>query len=421
MMDARGEYVTAAALLEEDRRREREGASAPKAPLKLFPVRPFIWRDPASIPPREWLYGRVYLRGVVTATVAPGGVGKSSLLLAEVLAMATAKPLLGVVPIGGEPLRVLYWNGEDPHTELERRMAALRLHYGIDPERYVGGRLSLASGFDLKLKIATTTRDGHKVDEDMAARLRMTIEAGRFDVVMLDPFISTHGMPENDNTAVDLAVKELARIGQATGAAIGLSHHTRKSEADELTVDDSRGAKALIDAARVARVLNVMTVKEAEAARVEKAERAGYFRINEGGGKANLSRRVDRDDWFRLVSVGLGNAVGPREEDEIGVVTAWQAPGLLDGLTTGDLLKVQREIDAALKDGKPWRYSPQADHWAGEAVADLMGLDLANEGDRRRVKGMLTVWEKSGALRKETHRCEDRKDRPVFAVGDWAT
>jgi hypothetical protein len=39
----------------------------------------FIKRfDIASIPPREWLYGRHYQRGVVSGTVASGGRGKSS-------------------------------------------------------------------------------------------------------------------------------------------------------------------------------------------------------------------------------------------------------------------------------------------------------------------------------------------------------
>lgn len=394
--------------------------SDPLPPPQPFPVRPFRWRDPSTIPPRDWLYGKIYLRGIVTATVAPGGVGKSSLLMAEALAMATGKPLLGISPALGEPLRVLYWNGEDAEVELERRFAALKLYFQIS-EDDVGGRLSAHSGFDIPFKIASTTKDGPRIDERVSESLRLTIERNGFDIVMFDPFISAHAVPENDNSAVDLAVKELARIGYLTGAAIGLSHHTRKSLSDELTVDDGRGAKALIDAARVGRVLNVMGEKEAEAAQVEKTERFSFFRINDAHGKANLSRRVDREEWFRLVSQDLGNGDATHPADEIGVVTTWRAPGLLDGMTSSDLLKVQREIDDAMKAGKPWRYSPQADHWAGEAVAAVLGLDLTNEADKRRVKGMLAVWEKSGALKKAQHRCEDHKDRPCVIVGEWAT
>src|SRR5262249_15203889 len=59
----------------------------------------FIRRfDIASIPPREWLYGRHYQRGVVSGTVAPGGRGKSSLVMVEAVAMATCRNLLGEQP-----------------------------------------------------------------------------------------------------------------------------------------------------------------------------------------------------------------------------------------------------------------------------------------------------------------------------------
>jgi AAA domain len=55
---------------------------------------PFVWRDPRMIPPRQWLYGKHYIRKFISATVAPGGLGKTSLVLVEKIAMATGKPLL---------------------------------------------------------------------------------------------------------------------------------------------------------------------------------------------------------------------------------------------------------------------------------------------------------------------------------------
>jgi hypothetical protein len=47
--------------------------------------------DPAAFPRRQWLYGKHYLRRTTSLTAAPGGMGKSSLLLVESLAMATAR------------------------------------------------------------------------------------------------------------------------------------------------------------------------------------------------------------------------------------------------------------------------------------------------------------------------------------------
>ena len=55
---------------------------------------PFSWVDPALIPPRPGLYGRHYLRKQVSVTVAPGGLGKSSLTIVEAVAMASGRPLL---------------------------------------------------------------------------------------------------------------------------------------------------------------------------------------------------------------------------------------------------------------------------------------------------------------------------------------
>ena len=85
-------------------------------------VAPYVFRPAAEIPPREWLYGRHYIRHFVSTTIAPGGVGKSALAITEALAMATGRPLLGVQPL--KRLRVAYWNGEDPLEETERRVVA---------------------------------------------------------------------------------------------------------------------------------------------------------------------------------------------------------------------------------------------------------------------------------------------------------
>lgn len=55
----------------------------------------FSWRDPSTIPPRPWLYGQHLIRKQVSVTVAPGGVGKSSLTICEALAMVSGRELLG--------------------------------------------------------------------------------------------------------------------------------------------------------------------------------------------------------------------------------------------------------------------------------------------------------------------------------------
>src|SRR5690242_2443224 len=99
------------------------GIGADKQRSRKIVATPFVWRDPATIPPRAWLYGRHYIRKFVSCTIAPGALGKSSLVLAEAIAICTGRPLLGIAPT--ERTNVWYWNGEDPQEETERRIAAI--------------------------------------------------------------------------------------------------------------------------------------------------------------------------------------------------------------------------------------------------------------------------------------------------------
>ena len=59
---------------------------------------PYVWCDPKTIPPRDFLYGYHYVRRYVSLTVAMGGVGKSSEILTEIAAMITGRELLGIKP-----------------------------------------------------------------------------------------------------------------------------------------------------------------------------------------------------------------------------------------------------------------------------------------------------------------------------------
>ena len=116
---------------------------------------PYNWKEPSTIKRREWLYGYLLIRKFVTATVAPGGVGKSSLGAVESLAQVSGKDLLGVLP--PRELRVWLWNLEDPQEETERKIQAAAIHYGLTPDD-LGDRLFVDSGRDQPLVIATTTR-----------------------------------------------------------------------------------------------------------------------------------------------------------------------------------------------------------------------------------------------------------------------
>src|SRR5436305_880618 len=67
--------------------------NGPETKAIAIAATPFSWLDPADIPPRQFLYGGHLIRQFVSTTVAPGGIGKSSLGILEALAMASGKPL----------------------------------------------------------------------------------------------------------------------------------------------------------------------------------------------------------------------------------------------------------------------------------------------------------------------------------------
>ena len=370
---------------------------------------PFKWIDPAAIPVRAWLYGRHYIRQFVSTTFSPGGVGKSSLVLAEAMALASGKPLLGIKPVE-KRVRVAYWNGEDPFEETMRRAMALALHYGLEPHD-LEGWLFLGSGRDAGITIAKSDAAGALIIEPNVERVVSEIQAHKIDVVVIDPFVSSHKVAENDNGAIDTVAKEWGRIAGKTNTAVELVHHTRKTNGAEITVEDGRGAGSLLAAARSGRVLNPMSKDEAERAGVESPY--PFFRVEDG--KANMSPRSPQGaDWYRMAGVDLGNGGGLKPSDNVGVVTAWKWPDPFDGVSAADLLAVQQHID-----GGHWRENVQAKEWVGRAVAEVLELDLDEKTAREKVKGLLKTWFKSGALVVVDALDEHRKARKTVGVGRW--
>lgn len=365
---------------------------------------PFIFRDPKLIPPREPVYGKHLIRQFLSTLIAHGGVGKSALQIAEALSMASGKPLLGIQPAG--ELRVWYWNGEDPLEEIERRVAATMQQYDLTPED-IDDRLYIDSGRRMPIILANQTRSGTVIAEPVVEAVIRTITENRIDVVSIDPFVSSHRVTENDNNAIEAVAKQWAQIADVTGCAVELAHHSRKTGGAEVTVEDGRGAVALLAAARAARTLNVMSSDEAIKAGVDNPR--WYFRIDNG--KANLSPPADEAAWCRFVSVHLANG------DSVGVPVPWAFPDAFEGVTASHLPFVQK----AVAEGGPWRKSEKANDWVGYAVAPVLGLDpKRNKGHKHKITTLLAVWIENGVLVEYTERDPKRRDERTFVkVGEW--
>lgn len=380
---------------------------AGKPPDLKFTATPFQWRDPKTIPPRPWVYGRHMLRGQVSVTVAPGGVGKSSLTLVEGISMATGKSLLGEW-VSPEPLRVWVYNLEDPRDEMDRRVIGAMLHHNI-PFEDVDGRLFLDTGRERGICTAVENKNGVMLVRPEIDALEAEIKARGIDVFIVDPFISTHRVSENASGAIDMVAKEWAALAGRCNCAVELVHHSRKTGGAEVTSEDARGSSALLSAARSGRVLNRMSTEMREQAGL-KEDDPTVFGVDRD--KANLAPAGKRA-WIRMVSVELGNG------DSVGVAEQWEFPDAFAGVLVKDLLAIQNQIAKRCDQGQPPRFSDKAgDDWVGHIVAEFLDLDA--HSDRRRINKILSDWIRSGALRKAELMDQHRKMRPCVEVGEWA-
>lgn len=377
-------------------------------PVVITP-KPFKYRQPASIPPREWLYGHHLSRRFISTTSGPGGMGKTSVLVADALALRTGRNLIGT-PVYGGPKRVWYWS-EDPSEEMERRVVAAMEHFGVRPDEVEGG-LFIESFRTTPLCIVRANPKGLETVKPVVDGLVNAIRNLKIDVLIIDPFVRTHQVGENDNVAINAVAAEWCNVADRADCAIELAHHTKKLGGEEANSESLRGAKALVDAARSNRVLNRMTKQEAERAGLSTHER--HFSAYDD--KNNMTPRSEAKDWFEFIGVDLGNATEERPSDNVGVAVPWQWPNVLDDISVSDLLAVQKAID-----GKDYPSSAAADDWAGNAVAEVLDLDLEDVKVKEKVKSLLKIWERSGALKVE--RIKDAKkgrERPVVRVGEWA-
>jgi hypothetical protein len=237
-----------------------------------------------------------------------------------------------------------------------------------------------------------------------------TMFDNEIDVLIIDPFVSSHRVTENDTMAMELVAKQWTKIADETDTAIELIHHTRKTGGAEATVEDGRGAVAVLAAVRSAQVLNKMTPDEGAKAGVENHRE--YFKVENG--KANLAPPPEGKVWYQIISVSLGNGGKiATEGDSVGVVVPWIWPHPLDGISGADFEKAADAIRAGR-----WKESIQAKDWVGKPIAKALGLDLDSKSDKAKVKGLIQVWLKAGSLVVVEEKDEHRETKKFVKVAD---
>jgi hypothetical protein len=358
----------------------------------------YVAPDPETIPKRSWLFAGHYIRQTASATVAPGGFGKTTLQIFDALEMVRAG------------LRVWYLSGEDPRVELDRRITAHCLQHNVVLAD-LAGALFVDDRASFPMLIASSPRAGLvKFDDASLSEFEAAIVLDQIDAIILDPFIAFHTVGENDNNNIDAVVKRLAAIATRTNSAIEISHHVRKGSSSgagfrpELTVDDARGGSAIVNAVRSARVINRMSSTEAEQARVEKSKRSLHVRVDIG--KRNMAPPADKATWFQLVGVHLANG------DFVQALVPWTFPGLMDDLSVEDTEHIRELVRQ-----RNYRADSRSDQWLGLEVAKRMKLNAMDHADILKIQKIIGVWLRNGVfVKKELRDGETRKNKMFYVA-----
>ncbi|CAB4166580.1 AAA domain containing protein [uncultured Caudovirales phage] len=381
-----------------------DAAKVVPLPLRATPAR---LPEPRLIRPREWLYGTTLIRRFVSVLVAPGGTGKSTYAIGRGMALASGRPILGDTV--HHSVRSWVMNLEDPLEELERRVAAMMMRHQVTREE-LEGRLFLHSGRDRRLLIAQPTDYGEIVYPDKEAIVAAMRDADIGHLVV-DPVVKSHGLEENSNPHMDAVATAWAEVGEATGAAIDLIHHTRKGAT--MDVDAARGAKALTDASRVTQTMASMTPEEAEKLGVPDEERWQYVRLDDG--KSNMAPRATDARWFILEPQTLGNGTPEYPHgDKVASIAGWEPPSPFAGITWRMMIAILDRLERGPSEGEMWiltRRGRANERWAGNV---FIGICDKTEAQRAAI---LDQWHKSGLIEEGSYYSKQaRRESPGVIV-----
>ena len=210
--------------------------------------------EAARLTPTEIVKGLLFAD--LAALIAPGGLGKSTLVLEAGTGVA-----LGARVFGREvktPGRVLYITGEDAREQLaarrERIMDSQFLSEGEKQRVRETFGIWDVSGGGVKL---TCDRNGNIVPTSIAQQI---VEAYKDEppvLVIFDPVVSfgtSEGRPNDNEQGIVAAARQIIR---GLGCCVLLVHHTGKGNARDKTTDQysGRGGSALADGSRMVFVL----------------------------------------------------------------------------------------------------------------------------------------------------------------------
>ena len=254
-----------------------------------------------------------------------------------------------------------------------------------------------------------TAADGSFVATPDHAALISIMQVEKIDILIVDPFLRSHGVDENSNDAQDEVMRLYAQIAEETDAAILLVHHTKKG-AVAGDLDSMRGGSTQGGGARAAYTLSPMSTEEAARVGVADDVRRLYVRVDDA--KNNMAPPIGKSEWLKLESFGLGNGDAVYTAgDAVQVATAWHLPDAWEGVGDHETALLH-EIGRGLDDGERYSIRQQdGARWAGQLLIDKL------DRTPQQAKEILKAWEKEGRIETRDYKSEtQRKTRKGLYV-----
>lgn len=235
-------------------------------------VRPDPLKDPVMVPGRDDLrifegelaaanlapkcIIRDHTYADVAQVVAPGGTGKTTIMLYELMCVILARPVWGLTV--ENPGWCLVVTAEDQRERLVARLREMMDAQGLSvhERRQVMAGLAIwdVTGEQLAL---TCNMDGNLMLTPLADSI---VERFRDDppaIVLFDPLVSFGVSEERVNTNEQALITAARRIVKGLGCCVRYIHHTGKANARDKSMDQysGRGGSALADGSRMTTVL----------------------------------------------------------------------------------------------------------------------------------------------------------------------
>jgi RecA-family ATPase len=236
---------------------EPEPTSSGLTPIEELPIEDEEWAL-ATLAPRCIVEN--YLYADVAQLVAPGGVGKTTLILYEAVMIALGRPLWGLEV--SAPGQTIILTKEDSRERLVARLREICRALDLSPAEIATVRRSVLIE-DLtgrvNMRFAWADPNTRQVVSTGAADLILATYCERTlpAQIVVDPMVSFGAGEANVNDNEQAIIETARKIIRQSPTCVRFIHHTGKTNARTQTLDQysGRGGSAMADGSRMTTVL----------------------------------------------------------------------------------------------------------------------------------------------------------------------